>query len=276
MRASLWGLLALTLLSACGDDFDPRTLLNTYRVIGVEAERPEVGPDDVVRVLVHDFNPDEGPVERRWTLCLYSLGSVTDYTCIDDQLEFELEGDAEVMVDLSENGIGLRSLYETYGPFYDTSGDELTLEEGFDVYLFLKSGPVGGPSTRTIKRLRVSENEDPNNTNPGIARFSADDQTEAPIEVAAGSRIDLAVELTPDAVQTYVNAEEDTVDEEMLFTWYTTAGETDPGLTIDDDRDTRLKVPDEAGPLTVFVAARDNRGGLSVSRLDLVITPASR
>lgn len=55
--------------------------------------------------------------------------------------------------------------------------------------------------------------------------------------------------------------------EEFLYTWYTSAGETDPGLTFGEEAKTRLELPDEPQEVEVTVAVRDGRGGLSVDRI---------
>lgn len=257
------------LCAGCGDDFDPRTLLDGYRVVGIEADAPEVGPDDTVQLTVHDFNDEAQPAAYAWTLCVYTFGPQVDFECADSALEFEV-GDAPVItVDLSEDGVGLRSLYETYGPYPGNDGEDRTLEDGFDIYLVLESGPTceGCRQIRTVKRLFVREADDVEpNVNPTIDAFEIDG------EPRAGGSLTLRVD--PGPVQTYDSElTGETREEELLFTWYTSAGETDPGLTFGTDAESTLKLPDEPGPLEVVVAVRDGRGGLAVERRTIDVAP---
>ncbi|MGK0358134.1 MAG: hypothetical protein ACI9U2_000417 [Bradymonadia bacterium] len=263
MRASITlGLMAFFILctTGCDDDFDPRNLLAGYRVMGIEADRPEPAPDDVVRLTAHDFDTDGLAPTYEWTLCLYSFGSAADYACVDPALQFAIGDTRELAVDLGPDGIDLRARFEAAGDVYDAQGNRVTLEDGHIVYVELNSGVPGGRQIRTIKRLFVHDTTDARNTNPVIEAFEVEGD---PI---GGTKVTVSVTVEGGALETYQNTAGETVAEELLYTWYTTAGEYDPGLTFADDTDTRLKLPKAAGPIDVWVAVRDGRGGLAIER----------
>ena len=69
-RATVF-IVALAVLgtTACLEDMDPISLVNKFRVLGIQAEPPEVKPGDgtVLRVLYHD--PEERQVTVVWLSC---------------------------------------------------------------------------------------------------------------------------------------------------------------------------------------------------------------
>lgn len=263
MRASITlSLMAFFILctTGCEDDFDPRHLLAGYRVIGIEADRPEPGPDDVVALTAHDFDSDGLAPTYEWTLCLYSFGSTADYACVDPALQFAIGDTREVAVDLGPDGIDLRAQFEAVGTVYDVEGNPVTLEDGHTVYIELKSGVPGGRQIRTIKRLVVHDTTDARNTNPVIEALEIEG------ELVAGAKVTVSVSIQDGGRQTYENYRGATVAEELLYTWYTTAGEYDPGLTYAEDTETQLTLPKAPGPIDVWVAVRDGRGGLAIQR----------
>ena len=258
---------SVLLLTACGDDFEPRTLIDGYRVMGVGADKPEIAPDETVHLTAYDANTDGA--DYIWSLCLLSFGGELGFACADPSLEFPLDGSGrEIDLDLSAFGpddLDLRALYDTYGPFPNPSGAPTTLDDGFEIYVRLVSGPSDGRVIESVKRLLVRESGDAPNANPVIERFTVDREAEGATGTA-GSEVKLEVVIADDAEQPYVDpyTGRDTA-EELLFTWYTTGGEFDPGLTFGDDRDTTLELPDEPGEIDVWVTVRDGRGGLSVA-----------
>ena len=162
------------LLLGCGDDFEPRTTLNGYRMLGVEAAPPEVTPDDSVVLTAHDFYDEEDPLEYSWSLCLYSLGSSVDFECLDKDLEFDLGDTQQVGVDLGPDGLDLRAQLDSYGPLSDAEGNVRDLETGFDFWVRLRSGPseCNSCAVDTVKRLRIRESNETPNENPVIEALS--------------------------------------------------------------------------------------------------------
>jgi len=98
-------------LSACGDDFDPKSLLKEYRVLGIQAEPAELvvplpgttPPEGAVTrttLTVFDFDPasvgdaSEGaaPPTYSWTFCTLSKGSQGEYACVEPLKEHVFGG----------------------------------------------------------------------------------------------------------------------------------------------------------------------------------------
>lgn len=244
------------LTAACGSDFDPRSKLDGYRVVGVAAEPPEVGPEDTVRLTVHDLDTDGGVPAYRWTLCLYSVGATVEFACADPRLEFSVEGGRDAEIDLSAYGI--RALVEAAGGVPAADGTLRTLEDGFDVYVTVESGPPTGRQIRTVKRVRVREGGEPNR-NPA-ATLAIE-----PTDLRRGGEVTLRVVPAPGAAEQYVDAETgEAARETLTFSWYATGGEIESPITDGEDTETPLALPDEPGPVDVVVAVRDGRGGLAV------------
>lgn len=94
------GLVYLSMIaSGCGDDgFDPKSVLSSYRVIALRADPPQLtltSSKVTSSVLsLYDFHPKdlsgERPnIEYKWRLCPFSLGSVTQYDCLLDEIELD-------------------------------------------------------------------------------------------------------------------------------------------------------------------------------------------
>ncbi len=250
------GVALLLAATGCDDDFTPKTQLDSYRVIGVEASPPEATPDDAVTLTAHDFSPDDDAVSYQWSVCLYGLGAAADFECADPSLEFDLGTDPTTELDLA--ALGLR---DRLASIDDGSSTDDILERGFDVWVRLESGPdCSGCSISTAKRVRVRESDQAPNENPVIRDLSVVGDAEGATTVTL--RVDVAA---PERYEDPDTREETT--EEFLYTWYTTAGETDPALTFGDTRSTELRLTRDDPTTTVVVAVRDGRGGLAVESL---------
>ena len=258
LEATLLSALCLLCGQGCGDDFDPKSLVAGYRVLGVQAEPPETDPDGAVALTVFDTPPQGEAVRYRWSVCLWSFGPATDYACVDPALERSLDGDAATAtLDLGPDGLDLRAAYERFGPVPDPNGVPLTLADGVDVWVILRSGPADGSGRqiRTAKRVHVRDGGTPNQ-NPAMLELTHAGALEA------GGVVTLRALLDEDSLEP---------EDDLLLTWYTSAGEVAPSISFGDDRETELTLPDAPGPIDVFVAARDSRGGLDVARATLEV-----
>jgi hypothetical protein len=260
---------AALLLGACGPDFDPRTKLSGYRVIGVQASPPEVTPDGTVELSAFDYNEGtEGTdeVTYRWSVCLFSIGAAVGFDCIDPAAEIDLGTAPTARLDLGPGGLNLRAALDELGTVPNPDGSPRTLEDGFDVLVRLTSGPdcEGCDRIETVKRVTVRESDALANANPTISSFEVEGPTQF------GAKVKLRVQTNdPEPYVELATGEAQT--EEYLYTWYTTRGETDPGLTFGEDQETDLGLI-ETGPVRVFVAVRDGRGGLAVASQQIEVT----
>ena len=261
IRFALAFLVYPSLLASCGDDFESRTKLTGYRTLGVEATPPEVKPDGRVELLAHDFDDGEDEIEYSWSLCLYSLGSSDNYDCADKDFEFDIGDTQQVTLDLGPDGLDLPSQLELFGSLPNLDGTTRDLERGYDFWIRLRSGPTDCHSCEidTIKRLRIRDSDQVPNQNPVIEEFS--------VRGTPRRGETVTLRLNTNAPERYRDPDTGAAEtEELLYTWYSSGGETDPPLSYGNDRETELKLPDHGDSVEVAVAVRDGRGGLAVER----------
>lgn len=290
--------LAVLSLGACGDPLEKRSLLTEYRVIGIAADRPDVSPDDAVALRVFDFDPasvgTEAPASEPyylWVVCAYSLGSLVQYDCADPQLEVVIRtAGPELALDLSQplwDGRDLRTVYEEAQAQLDAaraagvevpiSDDAFDLSKGVRLTIKLFSGREGAGYVDSVKEILVRDTDEPRNQNPGIVAFRIGGER-AVRAVPTEEELLLEVETAPGSAQTYVDGETgEEVEEELLYSWFTSGGDLDPERTFADRSATRLTAPDDPQKLRLFVAVRDGRGGLAVAEHTVeVLAPRAR
>ncbi len=282
--------VSLVLLAAgCGDDFERRSLLQAYRVVGIAADAPEVGPDDTVTLRAYDFDPASVRPEPGapapyyiWVVCGYSLGSVVQYDCIDSRLEAAVGTDGPTLtIDLRRppwGGPDLRTQYAIAAAEAEARGldDVFDLEAGVPLTVKLYSGRDGAGHVDSVKQVLVREGDaTPRNRNPEIAAFRIGG-LDGVIAVPTGEALFLEVEMAPGSAETYVDElTGETTTEELLFSWFTSGGEVEPERGFGDGTETVLTVPETAQRLRLFVAVRDGRGGLAVAErtVDVLAPP---
>ena len=274
MAARLLSLLTLVTLS-CGDPFEPRTRLEGYRIVGLSAEPAEIRAGETTTITVHDIDTDGGTPTYVWRICLWSFGAIEAFDCIDPSLELELEGNGpRVDVDLGSDGIDIVTVASEINAIAgaqltDVSGAVVDLEAGHDIYVKLLAGPPGGRVITAVHKLTIRDaaTEAPRNTNPTFAAF------EVPASGRRGTTVAMSIAMGAGSEETYYDeTRESDVTEELVYTWYTTGGETDPPITFGDSVESEVTLPDEPGKVTVIVAARDGRGGLAVARREIDVT----
>lgn len=88
----LWSVVLLVAMSAaCNSMYDPPSLINKLRVLGVRAEPPVLtvtGPT-TLEPLVVGYDADQ-PLCYAWSLCLFALSDGGNFRCIDAELETSL------------------------------------------------------------------------------------------------------------------------------------------------------------------------------------------
>jgi hypothetical protein len=280
----------LALLAAgCGEEFEPRSLLQSYRVVGIAADRPEIGPDDTVTLRVYDFDPAsvaQAPVAETpyyiWVVCGYSLGSVVQYDCIDPRLEAAVRTDGPTLtLDLRHppwGGPDLRTQYAVAAAEAEARGvgDVFDLEEGVPLTVKLYSGRDGVGHVDSVKQVLVREGDATvRNRNPEIAAFRIGG-LDGVLSVPTGDEVFLEVEMAPGSAETYVDPlTGETTTEELLYSWFTSGGAVDPERGYGDRTQTVLTVPETPQRLRLFVAVRDGRGGLAVAEqtIDVLAPP---
>ncbi len=257
-------LIAL-LFFGCSGDFAPPTLLTGYRVLGVETTPPEATPEGVIEVNAHDFYDGTADLVHTWSLCLSSLGAAVEYECADPEYEFPVGDGPQLNLDLGPTGLAMRQRLAALPPIVGQDGKVRTLRDGFDIWLKLESGPdcPSCESITTVKRLRLSDAAPrDSNHNPEIRDFIVVGSS------APGETVTLRV--TTDAPEKYSEGHEER-EEQYLYTWYTSAGTTEPGRSFDADRESTLKLPPRPAEVLIAIAVRDGRGGLAIARKRLEV-----
>jgi len=277
------GFLCSLGVCACGDGFDPRSLLTTYRVVGVTASANEVGPSDQLTLKAWDFDPrDVGgadgaqPPAYAWSLCPVPLGSAAQFACLSlngASLELPLEGDtAEVTVDLGPGGVDLvgtllpkvsAALAELSGR--GLSGMAATPPKALPLQFRLRAGDpsIGVVEVVRTVSFRLAPDEDaPPNRSPRLAALTAEARPfcNASVDAGApecfaaaplGTTLSLRVELesgpreacAADDVAQARCPDATPPIEALTFSWFTSAGELEFDFTNDETPENTLKLP---------------------------------
>jgi hypothetical protein len=258
---------ALALLAlGCGPDFDDEKKLAGYRVIGVQAEPPEVDPDGQVTLSVFDHDSEgDRPRSYAWSVCLLNPGDISGFECLDPALEFPLDSTGPMAtMDLGPDGLGVRRLFETFGPVRGIDGRPITLEDGFEIYAHLVSSAEGGREISTYKRIRIRDG-DGLNGNPSVTQIEVDGETKTTIK--AGQTVELKVVVD----ESTRDVRPDGNPEIYNFRWFTVDGVIEdafgPETAVTD-----YTPPAEPGEDTVFVVVRDGQGGAVLESITFTLT----
>lgn len=262
MRWPSWLMASCAILAACEDTgLPPAWRLSGYRVMAVEAQPPEVSPDGYVTLTAYDLDTEARDITYTWSVCLYSLGAHADFRCVDPALSQPLPDSGPVArLDLGPEGLGLRRLYERYRPIVGIDGEEITFEEGFDVYVHLVASAPGGRAVSVYKRVRVRDGVGLNR-NPFIFGVVTDEGL--PLEtLRPGEAASIRVEVD----ETSRDQDPEGRDEAFTDQWFTVSGRLSEGVGV-----MKYTAPSMSGEDTIYVVVRDGRGGTAVYGAQVVI-----
>ncbi|MCA9528105.1 MAG: hypothetical protein KC549_17585 [Myxococcales bacterium] len=205
-----------------------------------------------------------------------------------------------ITIDLETvGGVGIRGLYAlcqaiaSDGVCRSFEGQVVLLEEGWNLYVKLYSGREGVVRNDTVKVLKVRDFDGRNRANPAFATLEAFDASGAAVTGGVPEqKLTLKLTMVGGSAETYpaiqyddngqpvrdadgaLVTEEET--EELLYSWYATGGNIDRSRTVTDDlfdqRENEFTLPEEPGPVRLYVIARDGRGGFAVRSLDLQVS----
>ena len=87
----IFSLGSICLLSCGDDEVDPKSFLNSYRILALRAEPAQLTITGQSQLSLYDFHPQdlkgERPnIEYSWRICPLSLGSLTRYECFIDEI----------------------------------------------------------------------------------------------------------------------------------------------------------------------------------------------
>ncbi|MEE2755449.1 MAG: hypothetical protein VYA30_02255 [Myxococcota bacterium] len=272
--------LSIVLLLGLGcNDFDPRSLLQAPRVVGVVADPPALGLGESVTLTSVEHSPI--PTARTWSVCLASLGPFGDYACLDDSLIIPIDDNA-VTVQFSVDN----TVVTTLANYFNQNAEALAADCGtacmtregterdyFDIQVSLVSSWDDGSQMKTIKQVRVHLDDGPRNSNPRILDLRLDGNNAAGVLTTA-TRHTLEIEVDEDGLETFVDSGGRTISEEATTTWYTTIGRFELPVTYGQSQATELVMPkttDESSA-SIMAVVRDGRGGTDFRIVDFEVT----
>jgi hypothetical protein len=290
--------LSLFVCINCDPGFPDRSLIDGYRVLGMVADPPEVGPFDMLELTLIEANAEDA--EYEWTACLASLGSSFGFQCVDESLEVPLPIDGPVAaIDLSSDGIDfLSTLLKAFAEVERADASETDGEnegkkecgeacqtrdgektEYIDIQFMVTSGPPAGRQVTTVKLVRIYFDDSERNQNPQILRFERSSTS----DIRPGENVRFEYEVNTDLHQTYTLVNGIELTEENIMTWYTSAGTFTPApgkegkeknISIGSESEMFLQLPADldVDRVTVWGVLRDERGGTDFRTLELEVS----
>lgn len=250
-------------------------------------------------------DPGTPPSPEQAELAARVLAVLTEYGITPDEAQaifqpaiVQTEGPELVLDMATVGGVGVRALYDLCAALTEDGlcrtidGTPFTLEEGWNLYVKLYSGLEGVVRNDTVKLLKVRDFDERNQNNPAFAGLEATDgegrvttsgkpeqKLTLTLAMVAGSAeeyeaIQYGTDGKPlrDADGAFIT---ETTTEELLYSWFATGGDLLRSRTVSDEQfdqlENTLTLPEEPGPVRVWVVARDGRGGFAVRQLDLVV-----
>ncbi len=278
LRALLVPLLALA--AGCGPTFTPRSVIADLRVLAVRATPLEVGPTDSVTLDAVRLAPPGGTIaEERWTFCPFSIGSTAAYACAVPSCETALapagaaSADVSAKVTFSPGALALQCVAQLSGSGALPPDVPTQLPEVVDTIVRYVVVGSDGSSREAVQRLPLhpagapaDPNLPPRISSVSIGGAQVDPYVGPDPTLAAGATLEVRALLTPDSAQTYVEGGR-TLTEQLVVSFYTTAGRFDYDWANGPDASVKLKGDDLVAGTTdaqVWVVARDLRGGETV------------
>ncbi len=292
--------LGITLvLASCAGDFTPYNEVKSLRILALQAEppNPRPGQTSVLRALV--VSPDNQPITYEWSWCPAVGSANAGYPCLLDEqtLRGELNavlvgaGDAVPTYDLGTATEALLAhaisplVLKTACPrLIEESAGMLTEDctQSFSVYLRLTVHTANETVTAIDKLAWQYRDDATPNQNPmvtslgqvtrtGYDAFAKDGTT----LLQRNQRVTVHADIPETAAQPYTMASGQAAREQLLFTWFVDAGDTEAVRTtfIDGEvtwevatqNDWNLPTTDDApnAAARLWLVVRDNRGGVA-------------
>ncbi len=257
MRASIV-LLAALVAAGCESDLSRRSELDGLRVLALLADPLELAPTDSVTLSPVVFS--DTAVTHSWHFCPIHTGARGGYTCAIPECDFELTPDSAGRVTAQPALLALRCIesIDTQGA-QDQSGVPGELPELVEV-VFRYVATTADDRREAVARLTLHTMAPPETPNrpPVIDEVRiAGALTSTTSAITFGSLDDVPIDVTIDATSLDEG-------EAPLVSFYSTAGELDDDRQAGTEVSTTLLAPD-AEELTIYVVARDGRGGQAVA-----------
>ena len=244
---------------------------------------------------------------------MFTLGSFTQYECVVDEIPLEESSNVLTLTPLEL----FATLGDDFLEQFEMADSMLSPEmSAFDtgslnVYVKFTATPEGEEPFKGVKQVTINfDDQLPNNQNPQIEAITLvinDPAKEGQFFV--NSKIKLEASATEASSELYIptqdpfdisalstsgetasemdqaegsmsdEGDQEPVNEELLFSWFVTAGElkSEYGYIDGDDSllDTTLTLPKEEGKMRVYLSLRDGRGGLDIKYIEFEVTSPS-
>jgi len=299
-------LLAILLLGACSNDFDPPSLVTGLRVLAIQAEPPELAPGQTTTLTILRAGPLPDGTTFHWDWCQKPLQTGQSGTinpdCVQNQTADYLVpiGDGEQIqftmpdVAFDKGQLGLPDatlgLYLPLRVWISFPGDAAPLNQNplkvfYRLRLHIAQFTANG---QTIV------NPSKPNQNPGLSGIfqeigpdggMTDLQLDenGVLEAKAGSKVTLRTYVTAGSDEPYLALSGDPSSmmlmpqtEEPRFFWYAAAGRYSEDVTGEPKPDTELDLGDgkhyapTGEPFDIWVVVHEERGGVAWKHAQIV------
>jgi hypothetical protein len=251
-------LFLLFLCFACGgDNFTKVERLESFRVLGVAADLPEVseGASVTVNVLISDINGATAILDGSFERCIDpGIARGAPVTCDLDPTK--VSGNYDIPTGGLSNRTGLGPNLTFAVPAILTGRSLADRLNGVG-YIIIFTFAVDGKEYRAFKRILVSDRT-VKNTNPQISSIFVNGLAigAAPLD---GDRLSLTTVLGPESYDVITaDGDLETRTENFEVAWYTSSGNFDRPKASSDER---VKFQGDQ-PNFIMVVIRDERGGL--------------
>lgn len=311
VRLMTWALL----LSACGAQFKPETLVDALRVLSITAEPPEVAPGETAQLDILQLDPSRpgGKTTVVWVGCEPDPIDFNRSACNDTSALLQPTAFATFPPGVRVLGFGARAGYASARTLFDalppedpvrsngTSGPVLGVVIGEEVNptsndaelreLFGRIERQEVQTVMSLTRVTVTERLQKNH-NPKLAALELDGVAVpkgAKLQLREGAKVSLVPRATDDSRETYsviLPAGPSERSETLVASWYSTSGRFDQArIDVSKGAPTEFivpgssEVPDDPVPEkrtgTIWVVMRDGRGGQHSEVLPFFICDSS-
>jgi len=303
------------LLSACGAQFKPETLVDALRVLSITAEPPEVAPGESAQLDILQMDPSRpgGKTTVVWVGCEPDPIDFNRSACNDTSALLQPTAFATFPPGVRILGFGTRAGYASARTLFDglppedpvrsngTSGPVLGVVIGEEVNptsndadlreLFGRIERQEVQTVMSLTRVTVTERLERNH-NPKLSALELDGVAVpkgAKLQLREGAKMKLFPRPTEDSRETYsviLPAGPSERSETLVVSWYSTSGRFDQArIDVSNGAETQFiapgssEVPDDPVPEkrtgTIWMVMRDGRGGQHFEVLPFFICDGS-
>ena len=300
-----WGISALVgalFTTACGNDFDPSSRVNTLRVLAVEADLPYAHPGETVSLKALSHDPEGRSLSWGWAVCENPEDQST-LGCVEalrqrarhgedvrlttgeslDAFSVTVQSDALTRSPKPLPGRALVGVIAVAcpGTLDDRVEKEVTPVDPLPFVCRNERGDRFSTFDYVVGMKRVFVREDDRNANPEIARVTfdgkdwpetlvpdvaaCDKQTNKIDDCAEKLRHAIRVEPTKESVESGTDETGEPFEEQLVVQYYADDGTFEDDVRVASSPETKwVATPSTRGKeLQLWLVLRDDRGGVT-------------